>query len=113
MDCQTYPEMLESLDGLDSKLADPKSARKEYPTPDYAKNTHRSIKPEIFVTVGICSHLGCSPVSKFVKGLALIWVMIGQEDFFAHVTAQLLILLEGSMLTSLRQTTLRFRGICT
>ena len=62
------PEMLETLDGLDSKLADPESARKEYPTPDYAKNTHRSIKPEIFVTVGICSHLGCSPVSKFVKG---------------------------------------------
>ena len=35
------PEMLDSLDGLDSKLADPKSARKEYPTPDYAKNNHR------------------------------------------------------------------------
>ena len=83
------PEMLESLDDLDSKLADPKSARKEYPTPDYAKNTHRSIKPEIFVTVGICSHLGCSPVSKFVKGQALIWVTIGREDSFVLATAQL------------------------
>ena len=61
-------EMLESLEGLDSKLADPNSDRKTYPTPTYAKNKHRSIKPELLVTVGICSHLGCSPVSKFEKG---------------------------------------------
>ena len=62
------PQMLDSLGSLDDELADPKSMRKEIPTPEYAKNTHRSIKPEIFVTVGICSHLGCSPVSKFVSG---------------------------------------------
>ena len=29
--------------------------------PDYAHNGYRSIKPEIFVAVGICTHLGCSP----------------------------------------------------
>lgn len=29
--------------------------------PDYAKNQHRSIKPEILVLVGVCTHLGCSP----------------------------------------------------
>ncbi len=62
------PEMLQSLEGLDSKLADPDSNRKTYPTPNYAKNKHRSIKPEFLVAVGICSHLGCSPVSKFEKG---------------------------------------------
>ena len=29
--------------------------------PEYAKNEFRSIKPEILVMVGICTHLGCSP----------------------------------------------------
>jgi ubiquinol-cytochrome c reductase iron-sulfur subunit len=29
--------------------------------PDYAKNWHRSIKPETLVLVGICTHLGCIP----------------------------------------------------
>ena len=45
------PEMLESLNEIDSKLADPNSDRKQIPTPDYAKNQHRSIKPEISVVV--------------------------------------------------------------
>jgi len=62
------PEQLESLKKTDSQVADPKSDRKAYPTPDYAKNGHRSIKPEIFVAVGICSHLGCSPSDKFATG---------------------------------------------
>lgn len=64
------PEMLASLQGLDGKLADPSSDRTEIPIPDYAKNPHRSIKPEYLVTVGICTHLGCSPVSKFETGAA-------------------------------------------
>ena len=62
------PEQLESLKKTEAQLADPKSGREAYPTPDYAKNTHRSIKPEIFVGVGICSHLGCSPSDKFQPG---------------------------------------------
>jgi ubiquinol-cytochrome c reductase iron-sulfur subunit len=62
------PEMLRGLEGLESKLADPNSDRKTYPTPSYAKNQHRSIKPEFLVTVGICSHLGCSPISKLQAG---------------------------------------------
>ncbi len=62
------PEQVAALAKLDPQLADPKSERQAYPTPDYAKNTHRSIKPEIFVGVGICSHLGCSPSTKFVPG---------------------------------------------
>ena len=41
---------------------------KPYPTPDYAKNPHRSIKEEFFVGVGICSHLGCSPSDKLAPG---------------------------------------------
>jgi ubiquinol-cytochrome c reductase iron-sulfur subunit len=62
------PEMLESLKKTEGQVADPGSARKDYPTPDYAKNQYRSIKPEYFVAVGICSHLGCSPGEKFQPG---------------------------------------------
>ncbi len=62
------PEQLEALKQLDAALADPNSDRKAYPTPEYAKNGHRSIKPEYFVAVGICSHLGCSPSDKFASG---------------------------------------------
>jgi len=62
------PEQVEALKKLDGQLADPNSDRKQYPTPEYAKNPHRSIKPEFFVGVGICSHLGCSPVDKFATG---------------------------------------------
>jgi len=56
------PEQIADLPSLDSQLADPKSERKpdEF-TPPYARNEHRSIKPEILVAVGICPHLGCSP----------------------------------------------------
>ena len=54
------PEMLASLEGI-TDLADPASRKQQQP--GYATNTHRSIKPELFVTVGICTHLGCSPVT--------------------------------------------------
>ncbi|MEH0167776.1 ubiquinol-cytochrome c reductase iron-sulfur subunit [Paucibacter sp. JuS9] len=62
------PEQLAGLKGIDGQLADPKSERTAYPTPEYAKNEARSIKPEFFVAVGICSHLGCSPSDKFQTG---------------------------------------------
>lgn len=63
------PEMLESIKGSDDKVADPKSERKPGElTPAYARNEFRSIKPEVFVAVGICSHLGCSPQDKFKSG---------------------------------------------
>jgi len=62
------PEMLASLEKIETDLADPNSARTAFPVPDYAKNRHRSIKPEFLVTVGICTHLGCSPVTKFETG---------------------------------------------
>ena len=62
------PEQLASLEKIRAELADPASDRKAFPTPEYAKNRHRSIKPEVFVGVGICTHLGCSPVDKFTTG---------------------------------------------
>jgi len=63
------PEQLAELPKLDAQLADPKSARNPTElTPEYARNEWRSIKPEVLVAVGICSHLGCSPTEKFASG---------------------------------------------
>ena len=54
--------MLDSLPKMDSRVADPKS---EVPhQPPYCKNEARSIKPELWVAVGICTHLGCSPTFR-------------------------------------------------
>jgi ubiquinol-cytochrome c reductase iron-sulfur subunit len=60
------PEMLATLPKLDDAVADPKSEKEMQPK--YCRNETRSIKPEIMVAVGICTHLGCSPSSKFKKG---------------------------------------------
>jgi ubiquinol-cytochrome c reductase iron-sulfur subunit len=62
------PEQVEGLKKTDTQVVDPKSERQAYPTPVYAKNQHRSIKPEYFVGVGICTHLGCSPGDRFQAG---------------------------------------------
>jgi ubiquinol-cytochrome c reductase iron-sulfur subunit len=56
------PAMLATLPKLDDKVADPKSDVDHQPA--YAKNENRSRKPEIFVAVGICTHLGCSPTFR-------------------------------------------------
>jgi ubiquinol-cytochrome c reductase iron-sulfur subunit len=58
-------EMLESVRENDDKVADPNSRRHPDYTPPYARNEYRSRKPEYLVVVGICTHLGCSPVAKF------------------------------------------------
>jgi ubiquinol-cytochrome c reductase iron-sulfur subunit len=57
-------EMLETVKQNEGKVADPKSERKKELTPEYARNEYRSIKPELLVVVGICTHLGCSPVDR-------------------------------------------------
>ncbi len=63
------PEMVASLKKTHNQLADADSQRNpaEF-TPEYCMNEHRSIKPEILVAVGICTHLGCSPSTKFASG---------------------------------------------
>lgn len=55
------PEQLSALPTLDGRLRDPKSDNPDQ-TPSFAKNEGRSRKPEIAVLVGICTHLGCSPL---------------------------------------------------
>ncbi|MFZ3127291.1 MAG: ubiquinol-cytochrome c reductase iron-sulfur subunit [Rhodoferax sp.] len=63
------PEQLATLSKITGQLADPESKRKpdEF-TPVDARNEARSIQPEYFVAVGICTHLGCSPSDKFQTG---------------------------------------------
>jgi ubiquinol-cytochrome c reductase iron-sulfur subunit len=55
-------DMLASLQKVEPQLADPASERSVQPT--YAKNPTRSLKPAVFVAVGICTHLGCSPTYR-------------------------------------------------
>lgn len=59
-------EMLATLPTLNDKLVDPDSDVLQQPT--YCKNLTRSIKPEYFVAVGICTHLGCSPTFRKEEG---------------------------------------------
>jgi len=56
------PKMLQDIKKDDSVVVDPHSTVPQQP--DYAKNEFRSIKPEVMVLVGICTHLGCSPTPK-------------------------------------------------
>jgi ubiquinol-cytochrome c reductase iron-sulfur subunit len=55
-------ESLDNLGSLKDFLRDPES--RESIQPGDAKNPARSIKPEIFVALGICTHLGCSPTFR-------------------------------------------------
>lgn len=56
------PELLDTLDRIEPKLKDPNSTQPQQP--EYAANKHRSIKPEVLVLVGVCTHLGCAPLFR-------------------------------------------------
>ena len=65
------PEMMATLEKDQGELADPSSDKVfQLPMPEYAKNAFRSRAEhkEVLVTVGICSHLGCSPSSRLASG---------------------------------------------
>ena len=55
--------ILQALPTLVDQLRDPKSENLDQ-QPEYANNPTRSIKPEVSVLVGLCTHLGCSPEMK-------------------------------------------------
>jgi ubiquinol-cytochrome c reductase iron-sulfur subunit len=57
------PQQLETLPSLDARLRDPNSDVVDQ-QPAYAKNAHRSVKPELLVLVGLCTHLGCVPLFR-------------------------------------------------
>lgn len=56
------PEQIASLERHESELSDPGNSLAQQP--DYCKNRNRSIKPEFLVVIGVCTHLGCSPVYR-------------------------------------------------
>lgn len=69
------PEMLARLEQVKASVSDPESANSVQP--DYCKNPHRSIKEEILVLVGLCTHLGCAPKNRFEvapEDLGMDWV---------------------------------------
>ncbi|KZX82952.1 ubiquinol-cytochrome c reductase iron-sulfur subunit, partial [Alcanivorax sp. HI0011] len=53
-------DMLQTLSQLEDKLRDPASEADQQPA--YAQNEWRSIKKELLVLIGTCTHLGCSPL---------------------------------------------------
>lgn len=55
-------ETLNNLTKISDQLSDPSSEKEQQP--EYAQNAYRSIKPEIAVLLGICTHLGCSPTYR-------------------------------------------------
>jgi ubiquinol-cytochrome c reductase iron-sulfur subunit len=65
------PDMLASLKKNDNLVADPGSDKSyQIDMPGYAKNEFRAYEnhKDVLVVVGICSHLGCSPSSRFQEG---------------------------------------------
>ncbi|ALS34071.1 MULTISPECIES: ubiquinol-cytochrome c reductase iron-sulfur subunit [Pseudoalteromonas] len=58
------PKMLEQMKGHEDQLRDPHS--QEPQQLESSTNDYRSLRPEIFLAVGICTHLGCSP--SFLQG---------------------------------------------
>jgi ubiquinol-cytochrome c reductase iron-sulfur subunit len=65
------PAMLRQLESpqLLSRLADPSSSQEPAGrTPAYARNAHRSVRPEVFVGIGLCPHAGCVPLARLKPG---------------------------------------------
>ncbi len=56
------PEVISILETDTAKLADPESRNSNQP--EESNNSLRSIKPELFIAVGLCTHLGCSPTFR-------------------------------------------------
>ncbi len=75
------PEMIERTEALGSDvLADPESSEPQQP--DYAEGPMRAIRPEIGVLIGICTHLGCSPLFKPEPGADDVGVENWPGGFF-------------------------------
>jgi ubiquinol-cytochrome c reductase iron-sulfur subunit len=56
-------DMLGGLASVEGELADPGS--EESLQPSYARNAHRSLRPEFLIIEGVCTHLGCAPTPRF------------------------------------------------
>jgi ubiquinol-cytochrome c reductase iron-sulfur subunit len=73
-------ETLATLPTLNDQLRDPESVEPQQPP--YAQNELRSIKPEILVLIGICTHLGCSPTYRPDVGAADLGGDVWKGGFF-------------------------------
>lgn len=56
------PVMVQALRRPDPLLADPRSDRSVQP--DDCRNPTRSLRPDLFVALAVCTHLGCSPTLR-------------------------------------------------
>ncbi len=56
-------DMLERMTQVVDQLSDPDSVESEQP--GYTQNETRSVKPEVLVVIGTCTHLGCAPIERF------------------------------------------------
>lgn len=56
-------EVLAGLSLRSERLADPMSERSDQP--EYSRNEHRSLREDVTVLVGLCTHLGCAPAHVF------------------------------------------------
>lgn len=72
--------MLESLASLNDTLKDPDSAASKQP--EYIEGIARALRPEIFVAVGLCTHLGCAPKFRPEVGAADLGGDEWQGGFF-------------------------------
>lgn len=59
------PEMIAAI-ATSARLVDPDSEHSKQPA--YARNAQRSIRPDVFVALGVCPHLGCTPAPRFAPG---------------------------------------------
>ncbi len=59
---------LDDLPKLNSELKDPQSEISDQP--DYITGVDRSLRPELLVLVGLCTHLGCAPKFRPEVGAA-------------------------------------------
>ncbi len=57
---------IESLAAHEARLTDPESQASAQPAG--CRNRHRSLRPEIFVAIGLCTHQGCTPALTGVGG---------------------------------------------
>jgi ubiquinol-cytochrome c reductase iron-sulfur subunit len=71
---------LQSVADLNDAVRDPDSAEDQQP--DYARNQYRSLRPEILVLVGLCTHLGCSPKHVRVEQASYFGLTDWRGGFF-------------------------------
>jgi len=96
--------MLADLEKVVSELSDPDSAVAEQ-QPVYAQNATRSIRPDVLVVLGVCTHLGCAPPKNFETGAPSGFGEDWGGGSSAHVMAPSLIFLAASSKTCRRPLT--------